>query len=130
MNKEKDERPFSKASIRAYLKDVLIIEAVAVGLTIVVGLFLHWRTLYQFAEGLTWAGALVLVAGASGPLGFWRQTRSLPYQYASTRTDVELYDRIRNDSQEAVISYRYMYLFFFAGSLLLLAAISIHKLIR
>jgi hypothetical protein len=124
------ENSFSKQNLKIFFRDAFFVVFVAVAATALLGYFaFHWTTWYQFAEGLTWAGALVLAVGASGPLGFWRQTRSLPYQYASTRTDVELYDRMRNENREAQHVYRFMYLFFASGLLTIGLAILIHRLI-
>lgn len=123
-------RPSSQQNFTSYLRDVLVVVLVAVAATGLIGrLLLGWGDWYQFAEGLVIAAAVVLLVGASGPLGYWRQTRSLPYQYASTRTDVELYDRIRSENREASHVYRFMYIFFGAGLVMIALSMLIHRLI-
>lgn len=127
---EQTNQHFTKENIKEYLRDLLFIEAGLLVLTIIICYLIGWRSLYQFAEGLTWAGAIVALFGASAPLGFWRQTRSLPYQYASTRTEEELYTRIRRDHKEGEKAYAYMFLFFFAGVIAILLSVLVHNLIN
>lgn len=123
-------RPSSQQNFASYLRDVLVVVLAAVAVTGLIGrLLLGWSGWYQFAEGLVMAAAVVLLIGASGPLGYWRQTRSLPYQFASTRTDVELYDRIRNENREATHVYRFMYIFFGAGVAMIGLSMLVHRLI-
>jgi hypothetical protein len=125
------EAKSSSQNFKSYVGDVLIVLLIAVAITGLVGRFLlGWTAWYQFAEGLTLGAALVMMIGASGPMGYWRQTRSLPYQYASTRTDVELYDRMRNENREAKNVYSFMYVFFGAGLAMIGLAMLIHRLIR
>lgn len=113
--------------ILLFLREVLLTDLIVLAVTLAISWFLHRTTWYLFAEGLTIAGAAIMIFGAAGPLGFWNQTRSVPYQYGSMHTGVDVYDRIRAENKEAEISYRFMYLMFVAGSLLILLSILIHR---
>ena len=129
MEEPKFPEPFTRRTVFEYLRDIVIIDAAILFFTILIGLVIGWRSLYQFAEGLVWGAAVVMLLGAAGPMGFWRQTRSLPYQYASTRTDEELFERIRRQHKEGERSYAFMYVFFFAGLVALGISILIHTMI-
>lgn len=129
MAEQSRRQHFTKQNVLEYLRDLAFVVAGLLLLTIVVCYLIGWRSWFQFAEGLTWAGAFTALFGASAPLGFWRQTRSLPYQYASIRTDEELYERIRRDNKEGEKAYAYMFLFFFAGLIIILFAVLVHNLI-
>ncbi|MGH2582139.1 MAG: hypothetical protein ACRDFQ_04505 [Anaerolineales bacterium] len=130
MEEPKVSDPFTPQTLYEYIRDIVIIFLAILFFTTLIGLVIGWRSLYQFAEGLVWGAAIVMLLGAAGPMGFWRQTRSLPYQYASTRTDEELFERIRRQHKEGEKSYAFMYIFFFAGLIALGLSILIHTLIN
>jgi hypothetical protein len=129
MPESQETRRQTPHTVADYARDVVFLDAVLLILTAVICYLIGWRTLYQYAEGLMWAGAIVIGVGATSPLGFWAQTRSLPYQYASTAIGEEVYSRIRRENKDAVRSYAYMFLLFFAGVFLIALSILIHQLI-
>jgi hypothetical protein len=129
MPESQETRRQTPHTVADYARDVVFLDGVLLILTAVVCYLIGWRTLYQYAEGLMWAGSIVIGIGATSPLGFWAQTRSLPYQYASTSMGEEVYSRIRRENKDAVRSYAYMYLLFFAGVFLIGLSILIHQFI-
>jgi hypothetical protein len=129
MPESQETRRQTPHTVADYARDVVFLDGVLLILTAVVCYLIGWRTLYQYAEGLMWAGAIVIGIGATSPLGFWEQTRSLPYQYASTSMGEDVHSRIRRENKDAVRSYAYMYLMFFAGVFLIGLSILIHQFI-
>lgn len=88
-----------------------------------------WRTWFLYAESLFIGGAAVVTVGAASTMGHWRQTRSFPYEYASSVGDANLAERAQQAKKDAEASYAFSTQAIATGVILVLLSMLIHNLI-
>jgi hypothetical protein len=96
--------------ILRFLRTVVLID---LGIFATVGLVCWlggWRTAYQYAGGLFWAGAAAIVIGLSSLMGGWGITRSFRYQYGQSVSEQGIYERTRQAIKDEARSYRFLIL--------------------
>lgn len=129
MTEGKHKPWFTWRLVPGYLMRFLIWLAVILLATGIVDYLLGWRTLFFYAESLFIVGGLCMAIGALSTMGHWSQTRSFPYQYASSVSDADIATRTKQDMKDAETSYSFSVLAILAGLSLVGLSILIHQLI-
>ncbi len=88
-----------------------------------------WRTLFLYAESLFLVGGLCIAVGSLSTMGNWSQTRTFPYQFASSISNADIATRAQQDMKDTEASYSFSVLAILAGFSLVLLSILIHQVI-
>jgi len=112
-----------------YLIRFLIWLAAIMLATGIIDYLIGWRSLYLFAESLFFVGGFCMAIGALSTMGSWSQTRSFPYQYASSVSDADIATRTRQQVKDTEASYSFSVLAILAGLSLVGLSILIHQFI-
>jgi hypothetical protein len=115
--------------IGGYLIRLLVWFAVILLATGILDYLLGWRTLFQYAESLFLVGGFFIAIGALGTMGNWSQTRSFPYQYASSVSDADMATRTRQQMKDMEASYSFSILAVLAGFALVGLSILVHQFV-
>jgi len=70
-----------------------------------------------------------MAIGALSTMGYWSQTRSFPYQYASSISDADIATRTQQEMKDVEASYSFSVLSVLSGISLVLISILIHQII-
>lgn len=127
-----DSKPPSIPLIRliaGYALRLLIGLAAILAATGIVDYVIGWRGWFLYAESLFIVGGLCLALGALGAMGNWSQTRSFPYQYASSVSSADAATRARQDMKDVEASYSFSFLALLCGFALIGLSLLIHQLI-
>ena len=95
-------------SILRYLRDVALIDLSILGIVGLICWFGGWRTVYDYGNGLIWAGVAAFLLGFASLLGGWKMTRSVDYQYAQTMGQDDISQRTRRDLKDLAQSYGFL----------------------
>lgn len=120
---------FSRQLIIGYLIRFSTWLAVILLATGIVDYLFGWRTLYLYAESLFIVGGLCMVVGALATMGNWSQTRSFPYQYASSASQADIITRAKQQMKDAEASYSFSALAILAGLALVGLSLLIHQFV-
>lgn len=115
--------------IGGYLKRLLLWLAAILLVTAIIDYALGWKTIYLYAESLFLVGGLCMAVGALSTMGHWSQTRSFPYQYASSVSDADIATRTKQEMKDIEASYSFSVLVILCGFTLVLLSILIHQVI-
>ncbi len=127
---EAERKPqFSWKMIGGYATRFLLWLLVILFATGIVDYLFGWRTLFLYAESLFLVGGLCIAVGSLTTMGNWSQTRSFPYQYASSAGDADIATRTKQEMKDTEASYSFSVLAILAGLTLVLLSILIHQFI-
>ncbi|MDA1330427.1 MAG: hypothetical protein O3B43_05120 [Chloroflexi bacterium] len=115
---------------RNYVKKVFFLILKLVVVAVIAAFLLGRRTLYGFAEVLTWIGFLAVLVGASGPLGIWNSTRTYYYAMASSASFESSKSRLQRENDDLESSYAHMAFWILAGLGTVALAALIHKILQ
>ena len=116
--------------ILRFLRTVVLID---LGIFAVVGVACWlggWRTVYQYGDGLSLAGAAAILIGLSSLVGGWGITRSFDYQYAQSVSQQGIAGRTQQVMKDIAQSYRFLILMSSAGVVSIAAGALIQTLSR
>lgn len=120
---------FSGQLITGYLIRFVIWLGVILVVTGIVDYLFGWRTLFLYAESLFIVGGLCMAGGALTTMGNWSQSRSFPYQYASSVSDANMAARTKQQLKDTEASYSFSVLAILAGFALVSLSILIHQFV-
>jgi len=119
----------SLSMVGGYLKQFLLWLAVILLVTAIIDYLFGWRTIFLYAESLFFIGGLSIAIGAMSTRKHWSQTRSFPYQYASSISDADIATRTQHEMKDVDASYSFSVLAILSGFSLVLLSILIHRII-
>ena len=97
------------------LMKILIVNGVITGLVLAIGYNKNWQTLYQYGEGITLCGFIVMAVGALSVFGFWKGTRDPFVQYAQSVSSETIRQRSQKHVLDALAAYSFQFEAFLTG---------------
>jgi hypothetical protein len=121
------DRPTSgcRSLIGRFVRDCLLTEVAAFALTIGVGWLIGWRTIDPYANGLIWAGLIVIVIGLASVLGAAGVMYDFRYYLNPKSTPVSVGVRGEQDSRDVLQSVGFAGVMGVAGLTIILAGLII-----
>ncbi len=99
----------------------ILVELCLVSLVLLVGWYLAWDSINKFANGIFYAGLISVGIGFMSIKGYWDSTRSFGYQYSSSASKQDSWERTRQGVLETMENHRFLMIMLLIGAINMLA---------